>query len=280
MRVVALTFHDIAGDGGPRERAPLDDAKAALSRGGAADPQAEGFSRITAEELEQVLLPLRHRGYQTVSSRAFRAWQGGSKALPERALVLTFDHGYASHFGVATSLLLRHHFSGTFFVTVERIGRPGYMTWDELRKLVFLGMEIGSRGLSPEPFNRLSRPQLDESLAASKQLLEQRLGIPVRALAAPDGWWSQAVAEAAQRAGYDAVWASTVGTNGRETNAQALRRIVVRRPFSADRIVAMVEGWQPSFWWAANQQLLIRSLKRVLGVYWYEQLKRRLVPNA
>lgn len=55
-----------------------------------------------------------------------------------------------------------------------------------------------------------------------------------------------------RRAGYDAVWASTVGTNGRETNAQALRRIVVRRPFSADRIVAMVEGWQPSFWWAAN----------------------------
>ena len=65
-----------------------------------------------------------------------------------------------------------------------------------------------------------------------------------------------------------------------EDKDQALRRIVVRRPFSADRIVAMVEGWQPSFWWAANQQLLIRILKRVLGVYWYEQLKRRVVPNA
>ncbi len=262
MRVVALTFHDIAGDGGT------------------ADPQPEGLSRITAEELEQVLLPLRHRGYQTVSSRAFRAWQQGAKALPERAVVLTFDHGYASHFGVATSLLLRHHFSGTFFVTVERIGRPGYMAWEQLRKLVFLGMEIGSRGLSPDPLTRLSHEQLDESLTESKRLLEERLGIPVRALAAPGGLWSAAVAAAAQRAGYDAVWASTVGTNGRETNPQALRRIVVRRPFSAERIVSMVEGWQPSFWWAANQQLAIRALKRTLGTYWYEQLKRRLVPDA
>jgi hypothetical protein len=55
---------------------------------------------------------------------------------------------------------------------------------------------------------------------------------------------------------------------------------VVRSPVSVERVVAMVEGWQPHFWWAANQQALIRLLKRVLGVYWYEQLKRRLVPNA
>ena len=263
MRVVALTFHDLAGGGG-----------------GAAHQQPGGLSQITAEELEQVLVPLRYRGYQTVSSRAFRAWQQGGKMLPERVVVLTFDHGYASHFGVATSVLLRHHFTGTFFVTVERVGRDGYMTWSELRKLVFLGMEIGSRGLSPEPLARLSRPQLEESLVESKRLLEQRLGIPVRALAAPDGSWNPAVAEAAQRAGYDAVWASTVGTNGRETNPQALRRITVRRPFSADRIVAMVEGWQPSFWWAANQQFAIHALKRLLGAYWYEQVKRRLVPDA
>jgi hypothetical protein len=42
----------------------------------------------------------------------------------------------------------------------------------------------------------------------------------------------------------------------------------------------MVEGWQPAFWWAANQQFAIRTLKQVLGVYWYERLKRKLVPNA
>ena len=261
-RVLALTFHDIAANGAGEE------------------PCAGGFSRVTAQELERILLPLRQRGYQTVSSRAFRSWQRGGGALPERAVVLTFDQGYASHFDVATTLLRRHRFSGTFFVTVGRVGRDGYMTWDHLRTLVFLGMEIGSRGLSSEPFTQLSRAQLDESLTASKRQLEQQLGVPVRALAAPAGSWNGAVAEAAEQAGYDAVWAATVGTNGRETNPQALRRIIVRRPFSADRVVAMVEGWQPSFWWAANQQLAIRALKRALGAYRYEQLKRRLVPNA
>ena len=82
------------------------------------------------------------------------------------------------------------------------------------------------------------------------------------------------------QAGYEAAWVSTMGLNGRETNPLALRRVVVRRPFSADRIVAMVEGWGPAFWWAANQHVMIRFLKRVLGAYWYEQLKRTLVPDA
>ena len=261
-RVVALTFHDVAAEGAP------------------VPAQGDALYRIRAGDLEALLSQLRQLGYQTVSSRAFRAWQQGQGALPERTVALTFDDGYASHFGVVASLLLRYRFTGTFFITAERVGRPGYLSWDQLRKLVFLGMEIGSHGLTHRPLSSLSRHELDRELAASKRLLEERLGIAIRALAAPGGFWNQRVAQAARDAGYDALWVSTIGTNGRETSSQALRRIVVRQPFSAERIVSMVEGWQPSFWWATSQQGLIRILKRGLGVYRYEQLKRILVPNA
>jgi hypothetical protein len=71
------------------------------------------------------------------------------------------------------------------------------------------------------------------------------------------------VAEAVQQAGYEAAWVSTIGTNGAETHPLALRRVVARQPFAAERLVALVEGWRPAFWWAANQQRLIRWLKRV-----------------
>lgn len=264
MRVVALTFHDVVADG----------------NGGAAQPAGDAFYGIKASELERLLSELRKLGYRTASSKHFRAWQQGSGALPERAVVFTFDDGYASHFEVIAPLLVRHRFAGTFFIATELIGKRGYMTWEQLRRLVFLGMEIGSHGISHRPLTRLSPQELDEELTQSKRVLEERLGIPVRALAAPGGFWNGAVAEAAKRAGYDAVWVSTIGTNGRETNPAALRRVVVRQPFSANRVVSMVEGWQPAFWWAANQQMTIRALKRVLGVYWYERLKRRVVPNA
>lgn len=261
-RVVALAFHDVIADRGNGAETP--------------------FSRLQlrAGELERLLSELRHLGCQTVSSRAFRAWQQGRRTLPERAVVLTFDNGYASHFELAVPLLLRYRFTGTFFITVDRVGRPGHVTWDHLHKLVFLGMEIGSRGMSGEPFTTLPKEELVEELARTKRVLEEKLGVPVRALAVPGGSWSAAVAEAARQAGYDAVWISTPGTNGVETHALGLRRMTVRQPFSAPQVLALVEGWQPAFWWAARQPVAIRALKRVLGVYWYEQLKRRLVPNA
>ena len=261
-RVVALTFHDVAA-------------------GGQATPEkSDAFYRLTVGEMEELLAELRHLGYQTASSRAFRAWQQGQGVLPERTVVLTFDDGYTGHLDIVASLLLRYRYSATFFIPVERVGRPGHLTWEQLRKLVFLGMEIGSHGMTHRPLTSLAPEELDQELAESKRILEERLGVPVRALAAAGGFWNGKVAEAAKRAGYDAVWVSMIGTNGRDTNPAALRRVVMRQPFSAEQVLSLVRGWQPAFWWAANQQFLIRLLKRILGVYWYERLKRRLVPNA
>jgi len=263
MRVVALTFHDVIENG----RAPALD-------------ESDRFYRISTAAFESLLSQLRRLGYQTVSSRHFRAWQQGRKTLPERTVVLTFDDGCASHFETVAPLLLRYKFSGTFFIAPELIGKPGYMHWEQLRKLIFLGMEVGSHGMSHQPLTDLSKLQLEQELRGSRQVLEAQLGVPIRALSAPRGFWNRTVADAVQQAGYEAAWVSTVGTNGAETNALALRRVVVRGAFSVERLVSMVEGWRPAFWWAASHQRAIRLLKSVLGVYGYEQLKRRLVPNA
>ncbi len=263
MRVVALTFHDV--------RQPVDNAP---------PPKSDTLYAITVQELEQLLSQLRKLGYQGVSSREFRAWQAGSGKLAARSVVLTFDDGCASHLELIAPLLVRYHFTGTFFITVNLIGRSGHLTWEQLRRLVFLGMEVGSHGLTHTPLTTLSRLQLDHELMESKRVLERELGVPITSIAAPGGFWNRQVADAVKRAGYEAAWLSTIGTNGLQTHPLALRRVVVRQPFSPNRLVAMAEGWQPAFWWAANQQLLIKCLKRVLGVYWYEQLKRRLVPNA
>lgn len=261
QRVVALTFHDFIADGRKSER-------------------GEAFYDLSAEQLERLLSHLRKLGFRTVSSRVFRAWQQGEGMLPEKTVVFTFDDGYTSHLDIAASLLIRHRFTGTFFVTLDKIGRPGFLTWEQLRKLVFLGMEIGSHGATHKPLTSLSPGELNEELIRPKRVLEQQLGVPVLSMAAPGGFWNGAVAEAARRAGYDAMWVSTIGANGRETNPLALRRVVVRQPFSLERISAMAEGNASAFWWAQRQQFVIRLLKRALGVYWYERLKKKLVPEA
>ena len=67
MRVVALTFHDVVN-------------------GSDGASKSEPFYRISKAEFEQLVSSLRKLGYQTASSRQFRAWQASGGKLPERRL--------------------------------------------------------------------------------------------------------------------------------------------------------------------------------------------------
>lgn len=273
MRILAFTFHEVSPEALPRG---VRHERPGGVPGGEADP----FYAVSESQFEALLAGLRRLGFHTATSRDFAAWQRGETQLPERTVLLTFDDGYRSHIERVVPLLVRYRMSGTFFVPPGSVGKPGYMGWEELKKLLFLGMEIGSHGLTHRPLTRLSLEELQKEVLESRRVLEERLGTAVRSMAAPGGFWNPAVAEAVRRAGYEAAWCSTIGTNGRQTLPLGLRRVVVRQPFLLDRLLSMAEGSKPSFWWAAGQQQAIRLLKWLLGVYWYEQLKRRLVPNA
>ncbi len=262
LRVPSLTLHDVTADG---DTAAND-----------GDP----FYRIRVSEFEDLLSRLRKRGYRTISSRQFRAWQRSEAVLPERPVVLTFDDGYSSHFDVVTPLLVRYRFTGTFFVTTDFVGRPGYVTWDHLRKMIFMGMEIGSHGKTHRPLTGLSAKELEKELSEPKRVLEAELGVPVRAIAAPGGFWSRAVEDNARRVGYDAAWISEIGLNRQETRAFALKRLPIHQGLALDRLMAMAEGHRRLLWIAIARQMGIRVLKAVLGVGGYEHLKRLMRPDA
>src|SRR5262249_21340082 len=136
MRIVALTFHDVVPEG----QTPT---------------AGDSFYRISAGEFESVLAQLKKLGYQGISSREFRAWQRGESKLPERSVVLTFDDGYTGHLEHVAPILLRYRFTGSFFIAPELVGKPGYLDWTQLKRLNFLGMEIGSHGLSHEPLTQM-----------------------------------------------------------------------------------------------------------------------------
>ena len=65
---------------------------------------------------------------------------------------------------------------------VKRIGKPGYMTWEQIKTLHEAGHIIGSHGLSHEILTNLNDIQIEEELAASKKTLERNLEIEVNTL--------------------------------------------------------------------------------------------------
>lgn len=67
--------------------------------------------------------------------------------IPDKLVVLTFDDSCKSHYTVARSLLKKHKFGATFFITEGfdfLSNKRDYLTWDEIKELHKDGFEIGN----------------------------------------------------------------------------------------------------------------------------------------
>lgn len=142
---------------------------------------------------------------------------------------VTFDDGYRDLMTHALPVLRDLRLPATFFIVAGAIGakdawykgEQDIMTWEDLEKLKFAGMEIGSHSMTHARLPELDDVALKHELEAPKRLLEERLSIPVKHFAYPQGKHDERVKRFAKEAGYRAAWATKSGEGGEF----AMRRI-------------------------------------------------------
>lgn len=142
-------------------------------------------------------------------------------------IAITFDDGYKDNLYTAASVLMKHGFPFTVFVTSSFLkSRNGnYLTPAELRELAGLpGATIGSHGVSHVPLVQCDDKSLWRELVASRREIEDVIGKLVTAVAYPHGSVDLRVRKAAARAGY------TVGVCSRfDINSQDRDRLLLCR---------------------------------------------------
>lgn len=120
--------------------------------------------------------------------------------LPARAVVLTFDDGFAGVAEQAGPLLAERGMRGTVFVVAGAIG--GTNAWptqplaaprapladvEQLKALAAVGWEVGSHGTEHAPLSRADRYTAHREVAESRIVLEQTLQVTVSSYALPYG---------------------------------------------------------------------------------------------
>jgi len=181
-------------------------------------------TQITPQEFEKQMQELKNRGITVIGMQDLLAWKRGEKSIPPRCAVITLDDGLKSQYEVGWPILKKFGYPFTMFIYTEGIqgghfGGGQAMTWEMLDEMRDAGIDIEAHSKTHQDLRRpydkvtkrkLSPPEyeqwLQDEIAGSKQVLEQKLGIKVNCFAVPYGFYNEQAKQIAKNAGYEAVF--------------------------------------------------------------------------
>lgn len=192
-----------------------------------------------------------------------------------RTLAITFDDGCETDLLVAAPLLAEIGFGATFYVTVDFLGKSGYMSLSQVRELAELNFEIGCHSLTHAYLCGLNDKSLHREIVESKSRLEQILGLPVRHFSCPGGRYDLRTVAVVKTAGYRSLATSRIHWNSSSTDPFRLGRIAVLRDSTASSFRSVCEG--RGLWKRQLRAGLQDTAKALLGNSAYDHIRGLLM---
>lgn len=214
------------------------------------DKSEEGLF-VSPETFERQMEFLRIHGYHVAPLSEVIEETKNHRFIAPNTVVITFDDGYADNIKNAFPILRKMGFPATIFMITYNIGKPGWLTEEDLRVLDASGVAIGSHTAHHAFLPGLKDDEaVSAELAESKQTLEGILGHPVTLFSYPAGGATQKIEALVKAAGY----AGAVTTNqgpGRHD------------PFALHRIKGKEEKGRLFPFWAKTSGLYQVGKKRI-----------------
>lgn len=256
MMVSILIYHEVAPD--------------------VSNPKAFGLDPVYAcskSAFEQQMAYLYDQDFRTLRLNDLISMDSEACETATNAIVITFDDGHRSQWSEAVPILKRYGFTAEFFLTVEWIGQPGYMDWDDVKALKQAGMGIGSHGYHHWFLDDLSQLEVASEVIESKRALESRLGHPISFFAPPGGRLHPTTAMTAKETGYRGICTSIPGIVSRGSDLHHLPRIAIKRSMPLELFGKIVQC-DPSTIRRLNATAqILRAAKRIMGNAWYDKAR-------
>jgi peptidoglycan/xylan/chitin deacetylase (PgdA/CDA1 family) len=156
---------------------------------------------VSPSDFEAMLKYLKDNGYTTITTKDLWWSLDQTAALPAKPIMLTFDDGYADAYGVVLPMLKAYGMTGVFFVTVNLVGTPGYITRAQVRALADAGMDVESHAMDHVSMTWATTNQTYQ-MCKAREYLSAWTGTDVRHFAYPSGEFNDFSAAALKSCGY------------------------------------------------------------------------------
>jgi len=182
---------------------------------GVHDPEREPEARFTQEHFDRLMSIAAEMGFQSVSYDDLAAWRQGDGEMPQRPIMIDFDHPERSIRYECREVLDRYDFKANLFVNSGRIEemyagtlppdqQERTATWDEIRELLAAGWHIGSHTVTHPNLSELSQEdptgaKIRAELEGCDEAIQRNLGITPRDFAFTGTSWSSAAEREVKR---------------------------------------------------------------------------------
>jgi peptidoglycan/xylan/chitin deacetylase (PgdA/CDA1 family) len=158
------------------------------------------------------------------------------QGVPGKSVVLTVDDGYDSFLSGAMPLLREYGFPATLFVQTENVGDPGFLGWEELRRLRAEGIEIGNHSASHAHFLNMGQDKrlerFREDVQQAQRDFASELGKAPDLFSYPYGEYTPGMQNVLHEMGFIAATAQKSGVVHAEGDSYALPRFPMGGPYA------------------------------------------------
>jgi peptidoglycan/xylan/chitin deacetylase (PgdA/CDA1 family) len=150
---------------------------------------------VPIEKFRDQMKALAENGYHTISPDQLYDYLVKGTALPSKPFLLTYDDTRAEQFTIAREEMKKYGFKGVYFIMTVSLGRPGYMTREEVKELSDEGNVIGSHTWNHSNVKNYTAKDWPLQVDKPSQQLENITGKPVEYFAYPFGLWNKTAVE-------------------------------------------------------------------------------------
>ncbi|MDP4263878.1 MAG: polysaccharide deacetylase family protein [Bacteroidota bacterium] len=189
---------------------------------------------------EQMKL-LADSGYHSILPDQLYDYLAYGKALPSRPVMITFDDTRLDHYTIAIPEMKKYGYKGVFFIMTVSLGRPGYMSKEQVKQISDEGNIIGSHTWDHHNVKKYTGNDWMIQVEKPSKQLADITGKPVEYFAYPFGLWNKESIANLKRYKFKAVFQLS---DRRDENdpLYSIRRVIIPGEWSAAGMLRVMKN--------------------------------------